>query len=173
MSSWRRKRAAASDYAERTIPLVHDQLFNGRPFRVLTVVDQWSRWSPILEVAQSMSGSAVAEALDRAIQRHGKPRSITVDNVLTAESSPIAGTKAPGERRWQATQSVVCRKGCGAQRSSTTRRSPLTIVDTRSTAERWPSSYLKQREVPVEGPIIIYEVLMASTAAPERDRSTG
>ena len=29
--------------------------------------------SPILEVAQSMSGRAVAEALDRAIAEHGKP----------------------------------------------------------------------------------------------------
>jgi putative transposase len=59
---------------------VHDALLDGRPFRVLTVIDQWSRWSPILEVAQGMSGKAVAEALDRAIARHGKPRSITVDH---------------------------------------------------------------------------------------------
>lgn len=59
---------------------VHDALADGRAFRVLTVVDQWSRWSPILEVAQSMSGRAVAEALDRAIAEHGKPRSITVDH---------------------------------------------------------------------------------------------
>jgi len=59
---------------------VHDATLDGRAFRVLTVVDQWSRWSPILEVAQSMSGRQVAEALDRAIALHGKPRSITVDH---------------------------------------------------------------------------------------------
>jgi putative transposase len=59
---------------------VHDALFDCRAFRVLRVVDQWSRWSPILEVAQSMSGAACAEALDRAIGRYGKPRSITVDH---------------------------------------------------------------------------------------------
>jgi putative transposase len=59
---------------------VHDALADGRAFRVLTVVDQWSRWSPILEVAQSMSGRAVAEALDRAIAKHGKPQTITVDH---------------------------------------------------------------------------------------------
>jgi len=47
---------------------------------VLTVVDQWSGWSPILEVAQGMSGRAVAEALDRAIAKHGKPQTITVDH---------------------------------------------------------------------------------------------
>ena len=59
---------------------VHDALADGRAFRVLTVVDQWSRWSPILEVAHGMSGKAVAEALDRAVILHGKPRSITVDH---------------------------------------------------------------------------------------------
>ena len=47
---------------------------------MLTVVDQWSRWSPILEVAQGMSGAAVAAALEQAIARHGKPKTITVDH---------------------------------------------------------------------------------------------
>ena len=46
---------------------VHDALAEGRPFRVLTVVDQWSRQSPVLEAAVSMSGAGVAAALDRAI----------------------------------------------------------------------------------------------------------
>src|SRR5690606_22486435 len=57
-----------------SMDFVHDATLDGRAFRVLTVVDQWSRWSPILEVAQSMSGRQVAEALDRAIALHGKPR---------------------------------------------------------------------------------------------------
>jgi putative transposase len=72
---------AASRAHERwSMDFVHDALNDGRAFRVLTVVDQWSRWSPILEVAQSISGAMVAEALDRAISRHGKPRTITVDH---------------------------------------------------------------------------------------------
>jgi putative transposase len=72
---------AASRAHERwSMDFVHDALADGRAFRVLTVVDQWSRWSPILEVAQSMSGRAVAEALDRAIAKHGKPHTITVDH---------------------------------------------------------------------------------------------
>jgi putative transposase len=72
---------AASRAHERwSMDFVHDALLDGRAFRVLTVVDQWSRWSPILEVAQGMSGSAVAEALDRAIAKHGKPKTITVDH---------------------------------------------------------------------------------------------
>jgi len=44
---------------------VHDQLVNGQPFRVLTVVDNWSRESPVLEVGFRLTGSSVAEALSR------------------------------------------------------------------------------------------------------------
>ena len=39
-----------------SMDFVHDALADGRPFRILTVVDQWSRSSPVLEVASSMSG---------------------------------------------------------------------------------------------------------------------
>ena len=59
---------------------VHDALADGRPFRVLTVVDQWSRQSPILEVASSMSGATVGVALDRVLPSGARPRSITVDH---------------------------------------------------------------------------------------------
>ena len=60
---------------------VYDALADGRPFRVLTVVDQWSRQSPILEVASSMSGRAVAAALERVLAASPvRPRSITVDH---------------------------------------------------------------------------------------------
>jgi putative transposase len=57
---------------------VHDTLAERRAFRVLTVVDQWSRQSPVLEVASSMSGQTVAAALDRAIGTGAVPASITV-----------------------------------------------------------------------------------------------
>jgi putative transposase len=57
---------------------VHDQLFEGRPFRVLTVVDQFSRQTPLLGF--SFCGRDVVAALDRAIERAGTPVSITVDH---------------------------------------------------------------------------------------------
>jgi putative transposase len=63
-----------------SMDFVHDALADGRPFRVLTVVDQWSRQSPVLETATAMSGLAVGEALDRALTGRPMPRSITVDH---------------------------------------------------------------------------------------------
>ena len=49
-------------------------------FRVLTVVDQWSGQSPVLEVASSPSGHGVGVAIDRALAGGSAPRSITVDH---------------------------------------------------------------------------------------------
>jgi putative transposase len=67
--------------AERwSMDFVHDALADGRTIRVLTVVDQWSRQSPILKVGSSMSGHTVAAARDRAIGRGPAPAPITVDH---------------------------------------------------------------------------------------------
>jgi putative transposase len=67
--------------AERwSMDFVHDALADGRTFRVLTVVDQWSRQSPLLEVASSISGHGVGIALDRVLIDGTAPRSITVDH---------------------------------------------------------------------------------------------
>ena len=63
-----------------SMDFVHDALADGRPFRVLTVVDQWSRQSPILEVASSQSGATVGVALDRVLVTGHALRSITVDH---------------------------------------------------------------------------------------------
>jgi len=59
---------------------VHDQLFDGRPFRMLTVIDQFSRQSPLIEPRILFGGQDVAAALDRAIAHSGIPISITVDH---------------------------------------------------------------------------------------------
>ena len=69
--------------------LVHEALADGRPVRILTVVDQWSRSSPVLEVASRMSGSTVGEALDRVLQDAPQPRSITVDHGTEVQSRAL------------------------------------------------------------------------------------
>jgi putative transposase len=47
-----------------SMDFVHDQLADGRRFRVLTVIDQWSRESLSLESAFSLSGQDVANTLE-------------------------------------------------------------------------------------------------------------
>jgi len=57
-----------------------DQLFDGRRIRVLTLVDNFSRESLTLEVAQRFRGDDVAEILSQAVRWRGTPQSIRVDN---------------------------------------------------------------------------------------------
>ena len=73
------------DRAERvnqhwSMDFVSDNLFSGRRFRVLTVVDDFSKECPVLEVDHSLTGQRVARVLDRIALMHDLPEVITVDN---------------------------------------------------------------------------------------------
>ena len=64
-----------------SMDFVHDQMLDGRKFRILTVIDQWSResvslWSP----ASASRAGASGHVLDQAAIACGMPRAITVDN---------------------------------------------------------------------------------------------
>ncbi len=63
-----------------SMDFVHDHLTNGRRFRVLTIVDDFSRRSPGLLVDWSISGERVAQYLDELGALHGFPETIVVDN---------------------------------------------------------------------------------------------
>jgi putative transposase len=57
-----------------------DQLFDGRRIRLLTIVDNFSRISPLIGVGFSYKGHDVVASLERACGRYGKPERIRVDN---------------------------------------------------------------------------------------------
>ena len=59
---------------------VHDQLVTGRTFRVLAVIDQWSRESVMLEANVALTGQSVVEALDAVAAHRQLPKAITVDH---------------------------------------------------------------------------------------------
>lgn len=64
-----------------SMDFVSDKLADGRSFRILTVVDQFTRECVGLEADRSMTGMNVVQALERAKQERGSlPESITVDN---------------------------------------------------------------------------------------------
>lgn len=59
---------------------VHDTLGEGRPYRILTVVDNWSCSSPALEAGFRISGDIVGRVLNLVLGDRPGPRSITVDH---------------------------------------------------------------------------------------------
>jgi putative transposase len=81
-----RQRAATTPIAARanqcwSADFVSDKLADGRGFRILTVVDQFTRECVCLEAERSMTGTGVAQALEQAKKERGSlPETITVDN---------------------------------------------------------------------------------------------
>lgn len=63
-----------------SMDFIMDRLEDGRLFRVLSVVDNFSRQCVVLEADRSLSGEKVASCLDRTARICGYPRSIRVDN---------------------------------------------------------------------------------------------
>ncbi len=63
-----------------SMDFVSDNLFDGRRFRVLTVVDNFNRECPVMEADHSLTGQRVARVLDRVALVRGLPQVITVDN---------------------------------------------------------------------------------------------
>lgn len=65
-----------------SMDFVADQLADGRRFRVLTLVDNFSRVSPAIRAERSMGGEKVVEVLEEAVQKHAGvyPKVISVDN---------------------------------------------------------------------------------------------
>jgi len=58
---------------------VHDQLATGHKIRVLTVVDTFSRFCPVVDPRFSYRGEDVVAALEQACRSVGYPRTIRVD----------------------------------------------------------------------------------------------
>lgn len=58
---------------------VHDQLATGRRIRVLTVVDTFSRFSPVVDPRFSYRAEHVVATLERVCAKVGYPRTIRVD----------------------------------------------------------------------------------------------
>lgn len=74
-----------------SMDFVHDQLFDGRPFRLLTVVDQWSREAVVVEPRLRFSGADVADVLEKRLMPSSMPTSITVDHGTEFTSKALEG----------------------------------------------------------------------------------
>lgn len=63
-----------------SMDFVQDKLWSGRRFRCLNIVDMFTRQCLAIEVDTSIGGMRVKRVLERLVQDHGKPETITVDN---------------------------------------------------------------------------------------------
>ena len=62
------------------IDSVHDKLSNARPYKLLTVMDVYTRQSLAVHAGTTLGSAEVLEALYPLIIQHGKPEHIRSDN---------------------------------------------------------------------------------------------
>lgn len=73
------RRPATRSNETWALDFVHDQLATGRKIRVLTVVDTFSRFSPVVDPRFSYRAKHVVATLERVCAKVGYPRTIRVD----------------------------------------------------------------------------------------------
>jgi putative transposase len=81
------------------LDFLHDRLYDGRAFRVLTVLDEGNREALALEAATSLPSGRVAAVLDQLVALHGRPAALRLDN------GPEFVAEALGS--WAATQGIA------------------------------------------------------------------
>jgi RHS repeat-associated protein len=115
---------------EWALDFVHDAAESGRKFRVLSVIDVYTRECLALEVETSFATRRVTRELDRIVAERGVPEAIRCDNVLTTE----------------------CYKGVRAKSSSAS--------DFRRECSLNPSGFHRQQEwhstIATQGPLKLY-----------------
>jgi len=83
-----------------SLDFVSDALACSRKFRVLAVVDDFSRECLALVVDNSLSGVRVARELDRIVERRGSPCMIVSDNGTELTSRAILGWQQDHRVEW-------------------------------------------------------------------------
>jgi putative transposase len=72
-----------------SMDFVADRLENGRRFRLLTIVDQFSRECVMIEVDHSLTGHRVVACLEALKKTRGLPQGIVVDNGTEFDSNAM------------------------------------------------------------------------------------
>ena len=72
-----------------SIDFVHDRLSNGRPYKMLTVLDEYTREALCVNVATRMGSAEVLEALYPLLLSRGKPEYLRSDNGPEFSSAPF------------------------------------------------------------------------------------
>ncbi len=80
---------ATRPHERLSMDFVSNRLVDGRWFRVLTVVNQFTRECLVLLTDSSLTGTKVAQALSEIVAKRGAPVSITVDNGTEFQSKAM------------------------------------------------------------------------------------
>jgi putative transposase len=129
-----------------------DQLFNGQRFRLLTLVDNFSRESLAIRVGQRLTGDQVVEVLEQVAQTRGVPESIQVDNGPEFVSKSLDwwayfnGVKLDFSRPGKPTDNALIESFNGRVRQECLNQHWfLSLADAQRILDDWRKDYNEQR----------------------------
>jgi putative transposase len=135
-----------------SMDFVHDQLAGGRRFRVLNVVDDYSRECIAQVVDTSISGQRVARCLTDLIASRGKPAGIVCDNGTEFTSKALffwsrdQQVKLNFIQPGKPTQNAFVESFNGKFRDSCLNQQWfMTLAEARETIEAWRQDYNEVR----------------------------
>ena len=131
---------------------VSDALFNGRCFRLLTLIDHFTHECLDIVVDQSLRGEHVAEAMTRLVNQRGTPAAIKVDNGSEFGGKVMDrwayenGVELDFSRRGTPTDSAVVESFNGRLRQECLNEHWfLSLADARSKISEWRTFYNEDR----------------------------
>jgi len=129
-----------------------DQLVDGRRFRVLTIVDNFTRENLGLFAAQNIKGDDVVDVLEEIIAQRGKPQRIQVDNgsEFTSKSMDLWAylnkVKLDFSRPGKPTDNALIESFNGKFRAECLNENWfLSLADARGKIEQWRQDYNRHR----------------------------
>ena len=129
-----------------------DRLSDGRPFRLLTLVDNFSRVSPAIEVDFLLNGKRVVEVMERLQTTCGLPQTIKVDNGSEFISKAMDewahhnGVKLDFNRPGKPTDNAFIESFNGRLRQECLNQNWFTsLADARQLIEAWREDYNEER----------------------------
>jgi len=161
-----------------SLDFVSDQLGCGRRFRILTVMDDFTKECLALVADTSLSGVRVARELDLIIANRGRPATIVSDNGTELTSCAILSWSAERKVGWhyiapgKPTQNAVIESFNGKLRDELLNETIFISLDhARHALADWKDDYNLVRPHSAIGNITPFEFAKLSDPAKQRDGS--
>ena len=152
---YRRRCVAATPSAVNqrwSMDFVHDPLSDGRRFRILNIIDDFSRECIAQVCNSSINGQRVAQQLSQLIERRGKPQCVICDNGTEFTSKAMfywsrdQGVKLDFIQPGKPTQNAFVESFNGTLRENCLNQHGFrSIEEVRTTLENWCIDYNEVR----------------------------
>jgi putative transposase len=154
VSSCRRMVRATASYPNESwsMDFMSDSLYDGQKIKVLTLVDNFTRESLVIEVAYRLGGHGVVAALMQVVEGKGLPKSIRIDNgpeftsKVLDQWAYLNGVELDFIRPGKPTDNALIESFNGHFREECLNESWfLSLEDAREKVEEWRQHYNRER----------------------------